>query len=163
MDFKKSATSIILATIFASASVQADTGTGPNPYKDCGIGAAIFSDTAWAAAISNVIWDLGSTALTSATASPETCSASSVKTAKLINESYDSIALETARGSGEHLSAVLTVAGCSTFQQPSAVTAIRASMSEQVTDDSYANMSNLDKSAAYYSILTQAASTHCGA
>jgi hypothetical protein len=37
------------------------TGSGPNPYSDCGIGAALFKDTEWAAVTSNVTWDLGTT------------------------------------------------------------------------------------------------------
>src|SRR5688572_5993856 len=41
-------------------------GAGPNPFSDCGIGAALFPKTGWAAVTSNVIWDIGTTALTSA-------------------------------------------------------------------------------------------------
>ena len=36
-----------------------------NPWIDCGIGAMIFTETNWAAVISNVIWDLGTTAVIS--------------------------------------------------------------------------------------------------
>ena len=35
-----------------------------NPYTDCGIGAALFPNTNWAAVTSNVIWDAGTTAVT---------------------------------------------------------------------------------------------------
>ena len=54
----------------ATATKPADPkapGSGPNPYTDCGIGAALFPNTHWAAATSNVIFDLGITAITSAT------------------------------------------------------------------------------------------------
>jgi hypothetical protein len=76
----------VLAAGAASAQDKAATadktpGTGPSPYTDCGIGAALFKETDWAAISSNVIWDLGSTALTSATMSPETCSKQKVKVA----------------------------------------------------------------------------------
>ncbi|MCC5879985.1 MAG: DUF3015 domain-containing protein, partial [Idiomarina sp.] len=40
-----------------------------NPWQHCGIGAMIFDDNTTAAAVSNVIWDSGTTAFTSATAS----------------------------------------------------------------------------------------------
>ena len=49
-----------------------------NPYVDCGIGAALFPNTDWAAVTSNVIWDAGTTALISATASEDTCSGGDV-------------------------------------------------------------------------------------
>ena len=34
-------------------------------WRDWGIGGMIFSDTSWAAIISNIIWDLGTTATSS--------------------------------------------------------------------------------------------------
>ncbi|MBI3771765.1 MAG: hypothetical protein HY272_03590 [Gammaproteobacteria bacterium] len=41
-----------------------------NPWLDCGIGAMIFTETKWAAVTSNVIWDLGTTAVTSGASTP---------------------------------------------------------------------------------------------
>ena len=86
-------------------------GSGPNPYSDCGIGAALFTETKWAAVTSNVIWDLGITAITSATASPETCSGKKVETAQFIIDNYDNLAEETAKGQGTHLIAMLGLRG----------------------------------------------------
>ncbi len=63
---------LTLAVCAASLNVNAANkapGSGPNPFSDCGIGAALFKDTKWAAVSSNVIWDIGTTAVTSATAS----------------------------------------------------------------------------------------------
>ena len=59
-----------VTAILLSSNVIAESK--PSPYPDCGIGAALFENNT-GATISNVIWDLGTTALTSATASPETC------------------------------------------------------------------------------------------
>ena len=84
--------SCIALTLFAGISIAPvsmandQAGSGPNPFTDCGIGAALFPDTHWAAVTSNVIWDVGTTALTSATASPETCSGAKVEAAMFINE-----------------------------------------------------------------------------
>ena len=44
-----------------------------NPWKQCGIGAMIFDDNGTAAAISNIIWDLGTTALSTKISSEESC------------------------------------------------------------------------------------------
>lgn len=105
---------VIFLAIVASTAVAADkrSGTGPNPFKDCGVGAALFTDTAWAAVTSNIIWDLGTTAVTSATASPETCSGKHIQTAKFVIDNYDSLIEETAKGQGENLTAVLDIQGC---------------------------------------------------
>src|SRR5258708_18836019 len=97
---------------FATSSALADDaskapGSGPNPYTDCGIGAALFSDTKWAAVTSNVIWDLGTTAVISATASPQTCQGKKVAPARFIDATYPSLPEEPPPGHGEHLTPVL--------------------------------------------------------
>ena len=144
--------------LFASMGAHA-----ANPYSECGIGAAIFPDTHWAAATSNVIWDLGSTAITSATASPETCSGAPVAAAMFINSSYDSLAEETARGEGEHLSAMLDIVGCSSIEQPAAAARIRSEMADAVTADGYAGQTRLEKSSAYYDMMQRSVSASCAA
>ena len=88
-----------------------EAGSGPNPFTDCGIGAALFPNTGWAAVTSNVIWDVGTTAVISATASPETCSGSSAQAAKFINDTYDSVIEDTARGDGEYVATLLEIYG----------------------------------------------------
>ena len=53
------ATTLMAALLSGNAMAQDDI----NPWKHCGIGAMIFDDNGAAAAISNIIWDLGTTAL----------------------------------------------------------------------------------------------------
>jgi hypothetical protein len=86
--------------------------TGPNPFKDCGIGAALFADTPWAAVTSNVIWDVGTTAVISATASPDTCSGSGYKTALFINETYESLEQDLIQGEGEFINTLAEIMSC---------------------------------------------------
>ena len=155
--FKAAAVAAVLAS---SAGVQAE---GLNPYSDCGIGAALFPDTHWAAVTSNVIWDLGTTAVTSATASPETCKGASVAAAMFINSSYDALAEETARGEGDHLTAMLDIVGCSSAEQPEAAARIRSEMAEAVTAEQYAGQSRLEKSSAYYDMMQRSVSASCSA
>src|SRR5690554_322833 len=95
-----------LMTLGAAVTpTEAVAQTKINPWQHCGIGAMIFTDNGVAAAISNVIWDLGTTAVASATISPESCGTTLVTVALLIDSSYDQLAMETAQGSGEHLNA----------------------------------------------------------
>lgn len=167
----------ILSTIFCAAVALAsagavaqddmkkdkEAGSGPNPYTDCGIGAAIFKDTGWAAATSNAIWDLGTTALTSATSSPETCNAKSVETAIFIQHSYDRLVEETARGGGEYVDAMLNIYGCAAEARPQVVSAIRKDTGEAVTDASYATQSYMDRVTRYYQIVASVADRSCAA
>jgi len=149
----------IKAALISSAIVLAPNamaagspGSGPNPYSDCGIGAAIFSNDV-AATISNVIWDIGTTAVISATASPETCSGKNVEAAVFIHNSYDSIVEETAKGSGEHVTAVLNFFECNQSAHSSVITNVRSTMGSVVNSSDYGSLSAVEKSSAYYDVV----------
>jgi hypothetical protein len=134
-------------------------GSGPNPFSDCGIGAALFPKTPVAAILSNTFWDAGTTALTSATASPETCNAKAVAAAAFINETYESLLDETASGHGEHLSAMLEVFGCSSSEKSIAVNEIRNNLKDQMKSDSFSSNKRLENASNYYDIVSAAASS----
>ncbi|RUO48020.1 DUF3015 family protein [Pseudidiomarina donghaiensis] len=102
---KKLSLALASAAVLLSVSPQAEAEV--NPWQQCGIGAMIFPDNGAAAAISNIIWDLGTTAVTSATVSEDTCKGASVATAMYINENYEQIETDLAIGEGEHLNAML--------------------------------------------------------
>ena len=72
-----------------------------NPYTDCGIGAALFPNTNWAAVTSNVTWDAGTTAVISATASEDTCSGGEAQTAMLIHDKLEGLETDIMTGSGD--------------------------------------------------------------
>jgi hypothetical protein len=148
---------LVVAALLPLASAAAEDktpGSGPNPYTDCGIGAALFSETHWAAVTSNIIWDLGTTALTSATGSPQTCSGKKVKTAQLIIDTYENVVEETAAGSGDHLTAMLETYGCDGSAHADIIGAIRPEVAAAVGADDYANLSRVAKAEQYYLIVT---------
>lgn len=162
MTFKKSmaavfASSALTFACIANTALAAEDktpGSGPNPFSECGIGAALFPNTAWAAVTSNVIWDVGTTAVTSATASPETCSGKKLEVAKFINETYDSLVVETAVGEGEHVTAMLEIFGCTRAAQPAIVSEIRSSLGQQVGSPEYLTQDHIEKASSYYQALT---------
>jgi hypothetical protein len=138
-------------------------GTGPNPYADCGIGAALFSDTKWAAVVSNVTWDLGTTALISGTMSPNTCSGKQVKVALFIRDTQAQLAEEAAVGSGEHLTAVLNLSECSSTHHAQAIGAIRASMAKSIAAPGYSAQTGIQKSTSLYKAVDAAVTNSCAA
>ena len=87
-------------------------GTGPNPFTDCGIGATFDNETG--ASSSNAIWDLGSTAITSAVSSPQMCRDRKAESAKLILETLPELEKNVALGEGKYLLALTEVMGCDT-------------------------------------------------
>lgn len=148
-----SAGAVALVMAMGTTTAYAQAGSGPNPYRDCGIGAALFPNTTWAAVSSNVIWDVGTTAVISATASPETCQGSSAQAARFINEAYDSVVEATARGEGEHLVALLEIYGCSAESQTGIVKAIRSDVGTSIGDADYATLAPVEKAEQYFLII----------
>ncbi len=161
MFLKKSVLATAFVAISASMGVQAEeiNKSGADIWTKCGIGGLIFQDIPVAALISNVTWDLGTTAVTSATASPDTCQGSSFQTAQFIMENYDALAEETSRGQGEHLNAVLALSGCAAEEHAVAIDAIRADMGSKVISAEYAAQNQQQKSADFFSSVQGAAAS----
>lgn len=132
---------------------KAAPGSGPNPYSDCGIGAALFKNNV-AAVISNVIWDAGTTAVTSATASPETCNGKEVEAAAFIFESYDNIMEDGAHGEGEHFAALMDILEVSADKRDSVMNALRHDMAHQ----SLQQGSKVERAEALYNSVIKAVS-----
>lgn len=141
------------ATSVNSFAFDKTPGSGPNPFSDCGIGAALFKDTKWAAVTSNVIWDVGTTAVTSATASPETCTGANIIAAKFIIDNYDNIVEEIAEGSGDHLASMYGVLGCNNSVQSEVTATIRTDMVQTINQADYQDKNLVQKSSDLYSIV----------
>ncbi|MCX7059239.1 MAG: DUF3015 family protein [Proteobacteria bacterium] len=142
---------IPLLTIMAPAAPAADkAGSGPNPFSDCGIGAALFSETKWAAVTSNVIWDVGTTAVASATMSPQTCSGKEAKTAAFIFHTYDNLIEETAKGGGVHVATMLDMSGCTQAVRAAIVRELRDGAARDVSAVDYSSQSQREKAERMY-------------
>ncbi|MBX2834437.1 MAG: DUF3015 domain-containing protein [Micavibrio sp.] len=143
-----------------TAAKAGEVGTGPNPYTDCGIGAALFTspDYHWAAVLSNVIWDLGTTAVTSAVSSPETCSKSKVHTAALILETLPEMEKDVAMGEGEYVLALAETMGCSSTDGLAA--SMRQGYAGVVSDASYDAKNDIERATAMYNVARDAAATN---
>ena len=136
-----------LAAVLLSANAFAESK--PSAYTDCGIGAALFeNDTG--ATISNVIWDLGTTALTSATASPETCEGFNQDAAAFIEQSHDRLVEETAQGQGDHLNTLLSIVKVSADKKGRIISNVRARMADIVSNPSYLEANKVEKINIYY-------------
>ena len=152
----------VLAVLVLSPTVSMASGaqgSGANPYTECGIGAALFPSTGWAAVISNVIWDLGSTALSSAITTPEHCNAKKVKTAKLILETLPELEKDIAMGNGKYLAALNNTMGCNTAAQGAINANIRASYVSVVSDKAYGTKSNIARANDLYHSVKEVITT----
>lgn len=152
---------VISMSSHVSAQSGGDVGSGPNPFSDCGIGAALFKNDV-GASISNVIWDLGTTAVTSALSSPETCEGDSVAAAEFIYETYASLEEQTAKGQGSNLTAVLEIMQCDDQSHAGLISDIRSDFVELVSVENYSDMTNLERSEQFYNMVSSHTASACG-
>lgn len=144
----------ILVALALTGLVSTGAKAGPNPYSDCGIGAAIFKNDI-AASISNVIWDLGITAIISATASPDTCDGADVETAMLILETLPELEKEFAVQGGETTTELMASVSC---QAPAGLV-VAASYEDVLLSADYAKMSDIDKATHIYEAVQAVSET----
>jgi len=138
-----------------------------NPWIDCGIGALIFDHAGWAAAISNIIWDFGITATTSAVSSEQTCNGKNERTAHFIGANYPVLADETSRGGGRHLLAMLEILGCDAAAHERIVASVRAEFGPYLRQPGYAVRTSNAKAEGFYDLVQAAVAAapagQCGA
>ena len=154
MKIKSAIIALACITLLPSAGFSRDLGS---IFRECGIGGMIFTKTGWAAAISNIIWDLGTTATSSDITSPESCKGSGGSAARFINESYAMLAEQTAKGEGEHLHAMLNILGCQQASHSAIISGIRKDFAQEVNAPAYDAQNAQERGQAYFNILVNQA------
>ncbi len=107
------AASVALMLSPSAASADADFGA---IYTQCGLGGIVGSAVSNKSAsqviaiVTNITWDLGTTASTSYFSSQNTCMNKKVAIAAFINQSYEKLEKEIASGEGEYLDALANLA-----------------------------------------------------
>jgi hypothetical protein len=145
---------IALAIVVSAVASQA------NPWTECGIGGAIGSliknnnvASKVIASVTNVTWDLGTTATTSAVSTPDLCANKQVAAAKFINDTYASLEIETAKGEGQNLVALLDLAEVDAAHRDAVVAGLRSGMAQMVATSGFSGMSQVDKAQGYYAVF----------
>lgn len=122
-------------------------------YTDCGLGAMIASDTPAVAAVTNVTWDLGTTAISSNATTPETCAGGKAQTAQLIYDVYPQLEKDLARGNGSHLDTLLAMTGCGEAVHDELATALRSDLAVTVATEDYETQSRRERAATMHAQL----------
>jgi Protein of unknown function (DUF3015) len=142
--------------ILAIIAVSSVSAFAVNPWVECGIGGAIstiFPNKKAAniiAVASNIVWDLGTTATSSAVSSPDLCMNSSTAAAKLIQDTYETLVAETAKGEGENLTALLDIIGVSTADRAAFIQGLRAEMGQDMKALGFSSKTQVEKAQSYY-------------
>lgn len=153
-----SAVAITSAAILSTTPVSAETNV-ENAFAECGIGAALFPSYETAAIISNVIWDLGTTALSSQTSSPSSCAGAQTTAAIFIDQTYPVLEEQFVKGGGTHVSALMDILQCGESVQQTVISDVQSGLSASFSDSSYASQSQLDKAKKMGAMLDNAISS----
>ena len=139
-----------LASLAPTANAARDFGA---IYIECGLGALIAPNTAWVAVITNITWDFGTTAITSELSSPQSCKGGQAKTAMMIYEAFPSIETELAQGRGEHLDALLLLAGRAKADHAALIVTLRTEFAKTVAKAEYSDMLRYERAEALYELF----------
>lgn len=124
-------------------------------YTDCGIGGMIAPRSDAVAAVTNVTWDLGTTAISSNITSPDTCSGGQAEQAAFIHDSYDALEVDLASGHGAYLDALVALAGHEGQTQERFVTAVRSGFAKLVAAPGYPEQNRFAKAEALYNLINE--------
>ena len=146
----------ILATMLALSTISVSNISArefADIFCECGLGAMIAPNNPAVAAVTNVTWDLGTTAITSNISSPDSCMGGKEKTAAFIYQSYDEIEKDLAMGSGAYLDMLVTLAGLEEVEKEDFVNNLRKDFTTLVSNSSYEKSDLKIKSENLYNLL----------
>lgn len=164
---KKLAYAVAAASVLSMSSVHAQDRDFGQIYTDCGLGGLIGaqiedkSTSNVMAIITNVTWDLGTTAISSNLTTPESCSNNKAQMAAFILETYPQIEADLAKGEGQHLTALLNVAGCDAKAHAQVAQGLRADLATSASADSYATQTRFEQAEVLHGQLSQRAAASC--
>ncbi len=147
-----------LALSFAASLALTQTASArefADIYIDCGLGAIIAPRTPIVAAITNVTWDLGTTAVSSNISSPETCSGGQARMAAFVHDAYESLEVELAAGEGKYLDSLTALAGIEQEEKTAFVKDVRKQFAHSVAAADYTQQTLFTKAENLYNILHQ--------
>ena len=144
------------AAFFFASAQTASAREFADIYTECGLGAMIAPNNAAVAAVTNVTWDLGTTAISSDASSADSCKGGKPKTAAYIFQSYAQLEADLAKGEGKHLTALMTIAGCAADARADVVQSLRTGFAGSVASPDYATQTRFQRSEALFNQVQQA-------
>jgi hypothetical protein len=154
------AAALVLSSMTTAMPVAAqETGSGPNPFSDCGIGAALFPEVPIAAVLSNVIWDVGVTAVISAVSSKDTCNGKRETAALYITNTYAGLEIDAAKGQGPYLAALASVMNCNDSAKTELYRAARVGLADTMSRADFGKMTHVEKAERLFNVVDKAATT----
>lgn len=141
--------------LFAATAQSVQAREFADIYTECGLGALIAPNNAAVAAVTNVTWDLGTTAVSSNVSSPDTCTGGKAKKAAFIHDAYPQLAQDLSRGQGVHLQALAELSGCGTEAHQAFMRAVRVDFAQLAAAPAYALQTRTEQAANLFDAVNQ--------
>ena len=146
---------VILISMMMVVTLEAKERTFGKIYSECGLGGMLGAEVGGStgkavAIISNITWDLGTTASSSNMSSQENCSSYDAKTAAFIYKGFDSIEHDLANGSGLYIQAL---AKLSNQNENDFILKARMEFSKIVASNDYLSLTRYEKAQKLYNIV----------
>lgn len=148
---------VVLFSTIGAASAQRDFA---EIYKECGLGALLFPDDPIIAVVTNVTWDLGTTAVLSELSSPESCKGNSAMMASLVIDAHPQLEQDLSIGEGDYLASMVELMGCESADVE-ATAALRTQFSQAALTGTYFEMDDYGKAETLYNAAVTTASNVC--
>lgn len=130
-----------------------------NALEECGIGAVFFPSNKTAAIVSNIIWDLGTTAASSQSSSPSSCAGTEATAALFINKTYPVLEEQFVKGGGTHVTALLDILECDQSAQQGVINNVQSGLTASFSDASFATDTEFNKAKKITALIDQASAS----
>jgi len=122
-------------------------------YTECGLGSMIAPNNSAVAAVTNVTWDSGTTAISSNISSPDLCKGGEGRIASFINDAYELLETDLASGSGKHLDMLAAMVLQDRNEQNSFKKSLRADFAKVVAARGYLSKKRFEKAQTLYNLV----------
>jgi hypothetical protein len=141
-----------LAAVLLAPAQAAEKRDFAQIYIDCGLGALIAPRHDVVAVITNVTWDLGTTAISSELSSPESCKGGQQKVASFLIQNQSAVETALASGEGAHLDALVALGQCG-GDVIAAKTGLRQGFVEVVASAEFQTADSIGRSQAVHQLV----------
>lgn len=153
--FKTSIVMLLVSMMMMVSALEAKDRSFGQIYSECGLGGMLGTEVGGqagkaVAVISNVTWDLGTTASSSNMSSQDNCSSYDAEMASFIYNGFDSIEQDLANGSGLYIQAL---AKLSNQNEKDFILKARMEFSKIVASNDYLSLTRYQKAQKLYNIV----------
>ena len=157
--FVSALTLLSMLLIASPSTADEDKRSFGEIYTDCGLGALIAQgikneDTAdVVAVISNITFDLGTTAISSNATTPDSCARGKAKTAAFILKSYPQLEKELALGYGKYLDTLMSLRNVPGSERSRVLEKMRQEFVGKASSTDFERLSQKQKSELLYDVV----------